>query len=96
MDAWRTLQDLVSGHHVRCVLAQAKESRGRPVMRCYTGDLELNAEMVRLGFAVDCYRYSRGRYQAIEQEARAARRGAWAGTFVTPAVFKGQNYCDPR
>src|SRR5215831_4713097 len=47
-------------------------------------------------FAVDCFRFSRGRYQAIEQEARAAGRGAWADTFDTPAAFKGQNYYASR
>jgi len=56
MEAWRNLQELVAGQQVRCVLAQANETRGRPVMRCYTGVLELNAEMVRLGLAVDCVR----------------------------------------
>jgi len=96
MEAWRTLQELVAGRQVRCVLAQTSETRGRPVMRCYTGDLELNAEMVRLGLAVDCVRFSKGRCAAIEQEARAARRGAWAGTFVQPDASKGQNYCAPR
>jgi len=96
MEAWRALQDLVAGQHVRCVLAQVKESRALPVMRCYAGELELNAEMVRLGLALECFRFSRGRYEAIEEEARAARRGAWAGTFETPAASKGQNYCAPR
>ena len=47
--------------------------------------------MVRGGHALDYARHSRGRYAAAEREARAARRGLWAGTFETPATWRQQN-----
>jgi endonuclease YncB( thermonuclease family) len=96
VEAKQALDALVRNHLVRCVLAQGRETHGRPVMRCYVGELELNAEMVKLGFALDCPRYSHGRYEPIQQEARSAARGAWAGTFLTPWASKGKSYCVPR
>ena len=94
--ARQVLQALVGDNEVRCEPAQRRKSRGRPVMTCYVGALNLNAEMVRQGLAMDCRRFSNGRYAAMEGEARDARRGVWAGTFVTPAASKGKDYCVPR
>jgi endonuclease YncB( thermonuclease family) len=94
--AWQALQRLVADSDVRCEPAQKRKSRGRPIMTCYVGTLNLNAEMVRQGFAMDCRRFSNGRYAAMEGEARNARHGVWAGTFVTPAASKGKDYCVPR
>ncbi len=49
---------------------------------------ELNAEMVRLGWAL-AYRpgndpFPRPEYEPEEAEARAAGRGMWRGTFIPP------------
>jgi endonuclease YncB( thermonuclease family) len=96
VEAKQALQKLVAGQAVRCVLAQETKSYGRSVMTCYGGGLELNAEMVKLGFALDCPRYSHGRYAPIEAEAKALSSGAWEGTFVSPWAFKGKHYCEPR
>ena len=50
---------------------------------CRAGDLELNAEMVRRGYAWAFVRYSQA-YVAVEAEARAAGAGIWSGE-ATPA-----------
>jgi endonuclease YncB( thermonuclease family) len=44
--------------------------------------------MVREGFAVD---YMRGGYKAAEAEARAAKRGIWAGEFDRPQDYRRQH-----
>jgi endonuclease YncB( thermonuclease family) len=44
--------------------------------------------MVRSGHAVELVRFSGGAYTAAEREARAARRGLWAGRFEEPAAWR--------
>jgi endonuclease YncB( thermonuclease family) len=94
--AKQTLSELLDDKVVWCERMQWTRANGRPVMRCHVGETELNAEMVRRGLALDCPRYSKERYKAIEQEARTNRRGAWDGSFVAPWVSKGKLYCCSR
>lgn len=56
---------------------------GRDLARCSINGEDLNGGLVRAGMAV-----SDGRYQAEEDEARAARRGLWAGSFERPAEWR--------
>lgn len=56
----------------------------RIVGTCKTGTVDLQLELVRQGWAVDFSRYSKGKYAAVEKEARDAKRGLWAGTFDMP------------
>jgi endonuclease YncB( thermonuclease family) len=51
------------------------------------GDLVLNAEMVRLGWAI-AYTRHRTLYLSEEQEARHLRRGIWRGTFDLPQDWR--------
>jgi endonuclease YncB( thermonuclease family) len=46
---------------------------------CRTDSGELNAEMVRRGWAIDDTKYSGGRYVSNEVHARRERLGIWAG-----------------
>jgi hypothetical protein len=50
---------------------------------CSAGQVNLNAAMVRSGFALDFRRYSSA-YIADEAAAKANRAGMWSGTFVPP------------
>ena len=96
-EAKRMLNELVSNKVVRCDRVQATLSNGRPVMRCFVDQMELNAEMVRRGLALDCPPFSNGRYKATEAQAKADKEGAWTGTFTAPWVHKGKIYCcSPR
>lgn len=62
-----------------------RDRYGRIVAECVTpGNVVVNAEMVRAGWAVEYTQYSDGRYDQEEVEARGARRGMWAGEFVLP------------
>lgn len=55
----------------------------RLLVRCRAGDKDVNAALVREGFAV-----SYGDYGREEAAARAERRGLWAGEFERPADWR--------
>ena len=61
---------------------------GRTVARCSVAGIDLGAEMVRQGWALDFERYSKGAYAAEEAQASAGRRGLWAGEFEVPAQWR--------
>jgi endonuclease YncB( thermonuclease family) len=55
---------------------------------CRTESGELNAAMVRRGWAVDYTKYNGGRYHSEEQEARRDQLGIWAGRFDMPEQWR--------
>ena len=56
---------------------------GRLIMRCFAGDVDVGATLVRAGMALAYRRYADD-YIADEEAARAARSGLWAGQFDAP------------
>jgi endonuclease YncB( thermonuclease family) len=88
--AMRALAAAVNGRDVTCTPVEV-DQYNRDVATCTVDDLDLGEAMVRGGHALDYARHSRGRYAAAEREARAARRGLWAGTFENPATWRQQN-----
>ncbi|GGK28423.1 thermonuclease family protein [Salinarimonas ramus] len=83
-EATATLSDLI-GRTGRVSCERKDVDRyGRIVAVCRAGGLDINAEMVRQGWAVEYRRYSDGRYRDEEAAARDERRGLWAGSFVAP------------
>lgn len=81
-DAAAKLRGLVQGATLRCTPRDTDEY-GRHVSVCKNGNTDVNAEMVRAGFALAYRRYSND-YVDEENEARSARRGLWAGEFEPP------------
>ena len=82
-DAAAVLSELTRGRRVECA-ARDHDRYGRIVAVCRTESGELNAAMVRRGWAVDYSHYSGGRYQPEEQQARREALGIWAGRFELP------------
>lgn len=80
------LRRLVRGREVECKGLDA-DRYGRLVSRCSAGGIELNAEMVRLGWAVAYTRHATF-YVDQESEARRDRRGIWRGTFDLPEDWR--------
>ena len=75
----------IIGHNGRVTCrAEDRDRYGRIVATCEANGREINAEMIRQGWAVEYEQYSDGRYSDEEEEARSAKRGLWAGTFVKP------------
>lgn len=59
----------------------------RVLATCRVGTTDLSAWMVRQGWALAFRRYSKA-HVTVEAEARALRRGIWAGTFVPPWRYR--------
>src|SRR5262245_19990425 len=85
-EAARALRNLVAGRMVECTGLDADRYH-RLVSRCQVGDLVLNSEMVRLGWAIAYTRHGT-LYLKEEEEARHARRGIWRGTFDLPEDWR--------
>ena len=82
--AKQALGNLVFGQVVT-VDDGGKDRYGRTIGRVYLGDLDVNAEMVRTGYAWVYRQYANDKsLYALEDEARAARRGLWASDVRVP------------
>lgn len=84
-EARRALQRMI-GHAVVSCRSHERDQYGRIVATCEAGGRNLGQAMVQSGLAV-----SYGRYRSEEAEARAARRGLWAGEFLAPREWRRQN-----
>ena len=76
------LADLIGTRTVTCRWRETDRYR-RPVALCEAGGADVGAWMVEQGWALAFRRYGET-YVPLEDEARAARRGLWAGSFVPP------------
>lgn len=82
-EATIALRRHVGGDPVTC-RHRDTDRYGRMVAECFARGENLNAWMVRQGWAVAYRRYGGGMFDAEEAAARAARQGIWAGEFVMP------------
>jgi endonuclease YncB( thermonuclease family) len=80
------LADRIGGATIACAPRDI-DRYGRIVAVCRLGDLDLNAWMVRQGWAVAYRRYSRD-YVDQENAARKAKAGIWDGRFVEPSKWR--------
>jgi endonuclease YncB( thermonuclease family) len=86
IEAARKLRSLTGDRTVSCTQRDV-DDYGRIVAVCRSGSTDLAAEMARSGFATAYRRYSND-YVDEENEARAARRGIWAGEFTPPEAYR--------
>jgi len=85
-EARRALARIIAGGELSC--RELDEDRyGRKVVRCHRGNMDVGREMVRQGWAVAYLRHSTD-YAGEEAEARAAKRGLWAGDFEEPESWR--------
>lgn len=87
--ATAALQTLLGGSRIECKETDI-DRYGRIVAICYKGEIDINAWLVRNGWAVAYTRYSYD-YLMEEMVARFDNRGIWAGDFVTPEVWRRRN-----
>lgn len=64
--------DLVNGRRVRCEL-NGEKTHDRFVGVCYLDDQDIGAAVIKAGLALDCPRFSGGRYKDLET-AKAQQR----------------------
>lgn len=82
------LADRIGSRSVACEPTD-RDSYRRTLAICRVGDDNLNAWMVRHGWALAYRRYST-MYVPAEDTARANRLNLWAGTFVAPWDWRRQ------
>ena len=80
------LADFVGTRTVTCRW-RARDRYRRPVATCEVAGTDLGGGLVEQGWALAFRRYGLA-YVAEEDEARAARRGLWAGSFVPPWALR--------
>lgn len=85
-EAARKLRSLIGDRSITCTQRDV-DDYGRIVAVCRSGSADLAAEMVRAGFATAYRRYGSD-YIDEENEARAAKRGIWAGEFTPPEDWR--------
>lgn len=78
----QALVKLIGGRAVSCSGWQ-RDRYDRLLGDCKVGDIDLNAEQVRAGWAV-----AFGDYDMEEAAARVARAGIWAGSFEEPRDWR--------
>jgi endonuclease YncB( thermonuclease family) len=76
------LRVLIGAESVRCE-GDTYDRYKRWIGTCYSGTVNLNAELVRQGWGLAYRRYSKD-YVSAEKEAQDAKRGMWAGELETP------------
>jgi endonuclease YncB( thermonuclease family) len=84
-EARRFLAGLVEKGQCECS-GNEEDRYGRLLVRCVSATTDLNAAMVRAGWAV-----SYGGYEAEERIARDDHSGLWAGTFDRPAAWRARH-----
>lgn len=80
--ATKALVQMINNDPVTCILL-GKDSYGRMLGECSTKDKNLNALMVRSGWALAFVKYS-DRYTHAENTARSTRAGMWQWSFDKP------------
>ena len=85
--AMARLRELIAGGDFACsVDTEFVDRHAREFAICTAHGRDVGAILVREGLA---FSYGRGaQYVPDETEAKAARRGAWAGSFVRPQYFR--------
>jgi endonuclease YncB( thermonuclease family) len=81
------LKQLVARPDFTCRIdPEFTDRHAREFSVCFADGRDVGATLVREGLA---FAYGRDRqYLPLENEAKAARRGAWAGQFVRPQYFR--------
>nr|WP_245510014.1 thermonuclease family protein [Rhizobium leguminosarum] len=84
-DAAFALDEFLSkSRPIRCV-GHGKDRHRRVVADCFRADGQsVNSWLVRQGWAIDWFRYSKGVFRGDQAIAQAARAGVWRGSFEIP------------
>ena len=80
--AARALTNMTEGRTLRCEQKDIDRYK-RIIAVCRTAETDLNAWMVRGGYAV-AYRYYSSDYVSLENAAKSKGKGIWSGQFVMP------------
>jgi endonuclease YncB( thermonuclease family) len=71
-DARRWMVNFLAGKSIDCQL-NGERSYDRYIGICYAGGADIGAAVISAGYALDCQRYSGGRYRHLETPAAKSR-----------------------
>ena len=80
------LKKLVLGKNVSCKIV-GRDKYKRSLGICYDGELDINKEMVRAGYALAYLKYG-SPYKDEQVEAMKGLKGIWSGTFIEPEMYR--------
>lgn len=83
------LKMIIGSNKVRCDI-KGKDLYKRNLGYCYAGDINVNKEMVRRGYAVAYIQYDKSFVQD-ENVARKEKLGFWNGRFKNPQDWRREN-----
>ncbi len=83
------LQDMIEAGHekgdkLKCTVEGIDQYK-RTLSVCKIGDVNLNLEMVKAGYAIS---YKQETYKPAEKHAKQSRKGIWQGKFMRPELFR--------
>ena len=90
--ALNALRGLIGAGAVQCK-GDDFDNYNRLIAVCDAGGADLSAGLVRSGHGLAYVQYSND-YVIEEREAKAAGRGAWAGEFTPPWVFRANGWAN--
>ena len=77
-----SLAEIIETHWITCK-GETVDLYKRRISICYAGPYDINAEMVRRGWALAYRRYSKD-YVDEEEDASSRKAGMWQGEFMKP------------
>jgi endonuclease YncB( thermonuclease family) len=81
------LADFLGARTVSCTRKDT-DRYGRTVAVCRVGDTEINRWLVEQGWALAYVQYGGSVYLPAQNQAQAARRGIWQGSFTPPWEYR--------
>lgn len=84
IEAKNYLESLINNSPITCKVHK-KDQYNRDLCTCYKDNFDINAEMVRSGYALV---YLESPYKKEQQEAKQSKRGLWQGHFMHPRLFR--------
>ncbi|WP_246672484.1 thermonuclease family protein [Mesorhizobium sp. B3-1-6] len=78
------LDDFLKANRPTSCIEVGRDRWRRMVAVCTANAVDIAEWLVRQGYALDWRKYSYGAYAQAQSEARAAKRGMWAGSFTAP------------
>jgi endonuclease YncB( thermonuclease family) len=83
------LAEIIETHWITCK-GEITDRYKRRIAVCFAGPYDINAEMVRRGWALAYRRYSQD-YAGEEADASKNKAGMWQGTFTDPWEWRRTN-----
>ena len=73
-----------NGDKLKCV-SEGVDRYKRNLSVCHIGDVELNFQMVKAGYALS---YKSEKYTLVETRAKKRKQGIWRGKFMRPEIYR--------